>query len=87
MGDTANAYKIVTGKSEGKRLLDWPIHRWKDNIKMNLKETGVGGCGLASSGLGQEHVVGSCEHGKGISSSIKGWEFLCTIFQSPCMPY
>jgi hypothetical protein len=51
MGDMTNAYKIVIGKSEGKRSLDWPMHIWKD-IKMDLEEIGVGGCRLASSGSG-----------------------------------
>ena len=28
------------GKPEGKRLLGRPRHRWKDNIKMDLREVG-----------------------------------------------
>ena len=30
------------GKSEGKRPLGRPRHRWGDNIKMDLKEVGWG---------------------------------------------
>jgi hypothetical protein len=37
MGDMGNAYKIVVGKSEGKRPLGRPVHRWENNIKMDLK--------------------------------------------------
>jgi hypothetical protein len=31
------------GKSEGKRLLGRPRHRWEDNIKMDLRDMGWGG--------------------------------------------
>jgi hypothetical protein len=33
-----NEYKISIGKPEGKRLLGRPRRRWKDNIKMGLRE-------------------------------------------------
>jgi hypothetical protein len=32
------AYKILVGKLEGKRPLGRPRRRWKDNIKMDLKQ-------------------------------------------------
>jgi hypothetical protein len=35
-----NAYRILAGKSEGKTPLRRPRHRWEDNIKVGLKETG-----------------------------------------------
>jgi hypothetical protein len=38
MGEIRNAYKILVGKSEGKRPLGRSRHKWKDNIKMALKE-------------------------------------------------
>jgi hypothetical protein len=38
-----NAYKILVGKPEGKRPLRRPRRRWKDNIKMDLKEVGCEG--------------------------------------------
>jgi hypothetical protein len=40
-----NAYKIMVGKSEGKRQLGRPRRRWedKDNIKMNLRKIGMEG--------------------------------------------
>jgi hypothetical protein len=34
------AYKLLVGKPEGKRPLGRPKCRWKDNIKMNLRERG-----------------------------------------------
>jgi hypothetical protein len=36
MGEMRNAYNILTGRPEGKRLLEGPRHRWKDNIRMEL---------------------------------------------------
>jgi hypothetical protein len=34
---------IFVGKPEGKRPLGRPRRRWADNIKMDLREIGVGG--------------------------------------------
>jgi hypothetical protein len=33
-----NSYKIVIRKPEGKRSLGRPTGRWKDNIKIYIKE-------------------------------------------------
>jgi hypothetical protein len=35
-----NAYRILVGKSEGKRPLGRPRCMWMDNIKMDLREIG-----------------------------------------------
>jgi hypothetical protein len=35
-------YRVLAGKSEGKRPLGRPRHRWEDNIKMDLQEVGCG---------------------------------------------
>jgi transcription termination factor 2 len=40
MGETRNMYRIFVGKSEGKRPLGRPRHRWINNIKMDLSEIG-----------------------------------------------
>jgi hypothetical protein len=40
MGGMRNAYKILVGKSEGKRLLGRSRRRREDNTKMDLKEVG-----------------------------------------------
>jgi hypothetical protein len=37
-----NVYRILMGKSEGKRPLGRPRHRWEDGIRMNLREIGWG---------------------------------------------
>jgi hypothetical protein len=39
-GEKRNAYRILMGKSEGKRALGRPRCRWEDNIEMNLREIG-----------------------------------------------
>jgi hypothetical protein len=38
-----NAYRILVGKPEGKRLLGRPRRRWVDNIKMDLRVKGCDG--------------------------------------------
>jgi hypothetical protein len=37
IGEKRNAYGILVGKPEGKRLLGRPRRRWEDNIKMDLR--------------------------------------------------
>jgi hypothetical protein len=50
MGETRNTYTILVGKSEGRRPLRRPRHRWEDIMKIDLWEVGFWGCGLNSSG-------------------------------------
>jgi hypothetical protein len=38
MGEKRNAYRILVGKPEGKRLLERPSRRWVDNINIDLRE-------------------------------------------------
>jgi hypothetical protein len=38
MGEKRNMYRLLIGKSEGKRPLGRLRHRWMDNIKMGLLE-------------------------------------------------
>jgi len=40
MGEMRNVYKILVGKSEGKRSLRKHRHRWEYNIRKNLGEIG-----------------------------------------------
>ena len=40
MEEGRSAFKILTGKSTGKRPLGRPSSRWEDNIRMDLEEAG-----------------------------------------------
>jgi hypothetical protein len=42
-GEKRNKYRILLGKSEGKRPLGRPRCRWEDNIKIDLRDIGWGG--------------------------------------------
>ena len=41
MEEDTGAFKILTVKPTGKRLLGRPRSRWEDYIKIDLKETGI----------------------------------------------
>ena len=41
MEEGRSAFKILTGKPNGKRPLGRPRRRWEDNFRMDLEEIGV----------------------------------------------
>jgi hypothetical protein len=41
MGEGRGVYRILVGRPEGKRSLGRPRRSWEDNIKMDLRETGI----------------------------------------------
>ena len=41
MEEGRSAFKILTGKPIGKRLLGRPRRRWEDNIRMDFKGIGI----------------------------------------------
>ena len=41
MEEDRSAFKILTGKSTGKRPLGRPRRIWEDNIRMDLEEIGI----------------------------------------------
>ena len=43
MGESRDVYMVLVGKSERKRPLGRPRHRWEYNIKMDLQEVGYVG--------------------------------------------
>jgi hypothetical protein len=43
MEEGRNVYRVLVGKPEGKSPLGRPRRRWKDGIKMDLREIGWGG--------------------------------------------
>ena len=42
MGEERGVYRVLVGKSEGRRPLGRPRRRWVDNIRMDLQEVGCG---------------------------------------------
>ena len=52
MGEERGAYRVLVGKTEGKRPLGRPRRRWVDNIRMDLQE--VGGGYMDWTGLAQD---------------------------------
>jgi len=42
MGEERGVYRVLVGKSEGKRALGKPMRRWVGNIRMDLQEVGCG---------------------------------------------
>jgi hypothetical protein len=69
MGEERKLYKVSVGKFEGKRPLGRPRHRWEDGIRMDLRESGLEGCGLDSTSSGQGPVAGCCDCGDEPSGS------------------
>jgi len=51
MGERRGVFRLLVGKSEGKRLLGRTRHRLEDNIKTDLQEVGCG-LGLDRTGSG-----------------------------------
>jgi hypothetical protein len=75
MGEVRGACNILVGKPEGRRPLGRPRRRWKDNIKVDLREIGFGDVDWIRLAL-EGQVASSCEHGNEPSGSIKCGEFL-----------
>ena len=50
MEERRGVYRILVGKPEGMRPRGRPRRRWEDNIKMDLQEVGIWGCGLDRAG-------------------------------------
>jgi hypothetical protein len=41
MGEGRGVCRVLVGRSERKRPLGRPRHRWKDNMTMDLREIGI----------------------------------------------
>jgi hypothetical protein len=68
-----NAYRLLVGKPEGKRLLGSPRRWWVDNIRMDLVEVGWGDVHCIDLAQDKE-MESSYECGNEPSGSIKFWE-------------
>ena len=42
VGERGSVYRVLVGKTKGKRQLGRPRPRWENNIKMDLQEVGCG---------------------------------------------
>jgi hypothetical protein len=42
VGEERKVYKVLVGKSEGRRPLGRPRRRWEDGVRMDLREIGLG---------------------------------------------
>jgi hypothetical protein len=49
MGEKRNVCRVLVGKREAKRSQGRPIHRWENNIKLNVDINKIGLSGLNSS--------------------------------------
>jgi hypothetical protein len=43
MGDGRGVYRVLVGRLEAKRPVGRPGNRWKNNIKLDLREIGIDG--------------------------------------------
>jgi hypothetical protein len=71
-GEERGVHRVLVGKPEGKRPLGRHRRGWKDNIKMDLQEVGVG-CADWMELAQNRQVAGTCEYGKEHLGSIKMW--------------
>jgi hypothetical protein len=73
--DRRNEYRIMVGKSEGKKPLGRHARRSDNKIKMDLREREWGALtGFICLRIGTSG--GSCEHGNKTLGSLKIWEVL-----------
>jgi hypothetical protein len=56
MGKVRGVYRVLVGRSEGKRPMGRPRRRWEDNIKMGIREIGIDGANWIQ--LAQDRVSG-----------------------------
>jgi len=57
MEERRGMYRVLVGKSEGKRPIARPRRRWEDNIKMDLQDLECG----STDWIELAQAAGSCE--------------------------
>jgi hypothetical protein len=78
MGEGRGVYRVLVGRTEGKRPLRTPRRRWDNNMKMDLRENRDPGGELDSAGSEWDPVTGFCEHCNEPSGSVKKEGYLIT---------
>jgi hypothetical protein len=53
-GEGRAVYRVLVGKTEGKRPMGRPRRRWDHNVKMDLHEVGCGGMDLIELALDRD---------------------------------
>jgi hypothetical protein len=76
MGETWNAYRILVGKPEGKRLRGRPRRRWVYNFKINLRQIGWDGMDWMNLAQDRDQWRALVNTVRNLRSSIKCWEVL-----------
>jgi hypothetical protein len=83
MGKGRGTYRFFVGRPEGKRPLGRPRRRWEDNIKMDLRETGIDGANWIQLAQDRVLVAGLCEYGNEPSGYVRKrdifWQAECTM--------
>jgi hypothetical protein len=74
--ETRNAYRILVGKSEGKRPQERPRHRWANNIKMYLRVIGWDGMDWFDLAWDMDQWRALVNTVVNLSGSMKCWEVL-----------
>ena len=80
MGERRNAYRVLVGKPEGKRLLRRLMHRWEDNNKMDVKE-------LGQQGMRRIHLTEDRGQGQALVYRVKCWKFLYLLTNQDFAPW
>jgi hypothetical protein len=52
IGEERKVYRVLVGKHEGKRPLGRSRRRWEDENRMDLRDIGLGCCGVDQVGSG-----------------------------------
>jgi hypothetical protein len=71
MGERRGLYRVLVGKPEGKRPLGRPMHRWEDNIKVDLQVVRCGGMDWIGLAQDRDRWGKTCECGNKLSGTIK----------------
>jgi len=71
MGEKRNDYRVSEGTPERKRPIGRTMCRWKDNIKMDLKETGWVSMNWNNLVQDRDKVAGCFQHSTEPSGSIQ----------------